>query len=259
MIDNQSPERFYDSLADEYDEMTSMDERFLKEKPIFQSLIKKYSLATALDAGSGTGFHSILLTQIGLQVTATDISEHMLHATQENAKRKGVQVETIHTSFMDVEKNVKKTYDAVFCLGNSLSHILEEKELLASLKGFSRILNFGGHLFLQILNYDRILKNRERIQNIKEIRGKIFIRFYDYLEKSILFSILTIPKMEDAMENSLRSVQMFPWRSIDLIRILKYAGYSTIQLFGSMALDTYDEISSKDLVVLAWRESDTRV
>jgi glycine/sarcosine N-methyltransferase len=251
MKNNQSPKQFYDLLADEYDEMTCLEDRFSKEKPIFQSLVKKYSMSTALDTGSGTGFHSVILAQLGLQVAATDISEHMLHATRENAKRKGVQVETIHTSFMDIEKNVKKTYDAVFCLGNSLSHIMEEKELLASLKGFHKVLNSGGQLFLQILNYDRIMKNRERIQNVKEVNGKIFIRFYDYSEKILLFNILTIQKQESAMKHSLHSVEIFPWRSAYLRRTLKDAGYSNVQLFGSMKLDAYDEISSKDLVVLA--------
>lgn len=251
MKNNQSPEKFYDSLSDEYDEMTNLEGRFSKEIPVFQSLVKKYNLTTALDAGCGTGFHSILLAQLGLHVTATDISEQMLRQAKRNAEHMSVQVDTIHTSFMDVEKNVKKTYDAVFCLGNSLSHILEEKELLDSLKGFYKVLNSEGQLFLQILNFDRIMKNRERIQNIKEVNGKIFIRFYDYSEKTLLFNILTIQKQEGAMKHSLRSVEIFPWRSSDIVRSLKDAGFHNAELFGTMALNTYDKYSSKDLVVIA--------
>jgi 2-polyprenyl-3-methyl-5-hydroxy-6-metoxy-1,4-benzoquinol methylase len=259
MKNNQSPEQFYDSIVDEYDEMTDMERRFSKEMPVFQSLAKKYNLATALDAGSGTGVHSILLAQLGLQVTATDISEHMLHAAQKNAKQKGVRLETIRTSFIDIQKNVKKIYDAVFCLGNSLSHILKENELLNSLKGFYKVLNPGGQLFVQMLNYDRIMKNRERIQSIKEVNGKIFIRFYDYLDKTLLFNILTMHKQEGTMKHSLHSVEIFPWQSEDLVRTLKDAGYSTIQLFGNMTLNAYDKLSSKDLVILAQREGDIRM
>jgi len=256
MKNNQSVEQFYDSLADEYDEMTSLEGRFAKERPVFQSLVKKYGVATALDAGSGTGFHSLLLAQLGLQITATDISEHMLRATQKNAKQKGVRVETIQTSFIDVQKNVKKKYDAVFCLGNSLPHILKEKDLLHSLKGFYKVLNSGGQLFIQMLNYDRIMNNRERIQSIKEVDEKIFVRFYDYEGKSIVFNILTIQKNGKPMQYSLNSIRLFPWRSSDIVRSLQDAGYGTIQLFGSMALDAYSELSSKDLVILAQRESE---
>jgi glycine/sarcosine N-methyltransferase len=255
MKNNQSLEQFYDSLADEYDEMTSMEARFSKEKPIFQSLVEKYNVAAALDAGCGTGFHSILLAQLGLQITATDISERMLHVTRENAKHKRVRIETIQTSFIDMQKNVKKIYDAVFCLGNSLPHILEEKELLSSLKEFNKALKSGGHLFIQMLNYDRIMKNRNRIQSIKEVDGKIFVRFYDYLNKTLLFNILTMQKQEGVMKHSLRSVEIFPWQSVDLVHTLKDTGYRNVRLFGSMSLDSYDKYLSKDLVVIAQRKS----
>jgi glycine/sarcosine N-methyltransferase len=253
MKHNQNPKQFYDSFADEYNEMTGLEIRFSKETPVFQSLLKKYHIELALDAGCGTGFHSILLAQLGLQVTATDISEQMLNVTQKNAKQKNVQVETIQSSFNDLNKKTNKTYDAVFCLGNSLAHILEEKELLDSLKIFHEILKFGGLLFVQMLNYNRIMRNRERIQSIKEINGNIFVRFYDFIDKILLFNVLTIKKQGSEIKHSLRSIEIFPWQSADLVRIFYDAGYSQTQLFGNMSLNAYDELSSKDLVIIARR------
>jgi glycine/sarcosine N-methyltransferase len=253
MKNNQNSEQFYDSLADEYDEMTDLESRFSRETPIFQSLVKKYHIEKALDAGCGTGFHSVLLAQLGLQITATDISENMLHLTQKNAKRKKVQIEIIQASFDDLNKNVNKIYDAVFCLGNSLVHILKEKELLNSMENIYGILKSSGQLFIQMLNYNRILKNRERIQSVKNVNGKIFVRFYDFIDKKLLFNVLTIQKQESEMKHSLRSVEIFPWQSADIVRILLNAGYSKTQLFGSMSLNTYDELSSKDLVIVAQR------
>jgi glycine/sarcosine N-methyltransferase len=253
MKSDQNLEQFYDSLAGEYDEMTGFEDRLSKEKPLFQSLVQKYHITAALDAGCGTGFQSILLAQLGVQVTATDISEHMLQRTKENAERKGVLIETVHSSFRDIKKNVKKTYDAIFCLGNSLPHILEEKELFYSLKGFYEMMDSDGRLFIHVLNYHRILKNQVRIQNIKERDGKIFIRFYDYTGETLLFNVLTIQRQEGTMKHSLRSIRLYPWCSADLIRIVKDAGYGKVQTFGSMSLDAYDELISKDVVMIAGR------
>jgi len=253
MKKNQNPEQFYDSLADEYDEMTGMESRFSKETPIFQSLIKKYHITKALDAGCGTGFHSILLAQLGLQITATDISENMLRLAQKNAKQRKVQIKIIKASFDDLNKNVNNIYDAVFCLGNSLVHIQKEKELLNSLENIYGILKSGGQLFVQMLNYNRIIKNRERIQSIKEINGKIFVRFYDFMEKTLLFNMLTIIKQESEIKHSLRSVEIYPWQSADLVRIFRNAKYSKTQIFSDMSLNTYDELLSKDLVIVAKR------
>jgi glycine/sarcosine N-methyltransferase len=251
MKNNQSPEQFYDSLADEYDEMTGLEGRFAKEKPIFQSLAKKYNMATALDAGCGTGFHSILLAQLGLHVTATDISAQMLRQAKRNAEHMSVQVDTIQTSFQGINKSVHNKFDAVFCLGNTLPHVLTEEELFQSFKSFRKILNSDGRVFLQLLNYERILNFRERILNVKEVNDKIFVRFYDYEGESIVFNILTIQKSGGQMEHSLNSVRLFPWRSSDIVRSLKDAGFHNTELFGTMALNTYDEYSSKDLVVIA--------
>jgi glycine/sarcosine N-methyltransferase len=250
MIEN-NPAQFYDALANEYDEMTGMEERFKKERSYFQIIVEQYGVKTALDAGCGTGFHSILLAQLGVQVTATDISEQMLLQTKINAEKKGVQVDTIQTSFHNMQESVYETFDAVFCLGNSLPHLLTERELFDALRGFKNVLNPEGRLFVQTLNYDRILKHRERIQNIKEINGKIFIRFYDYMDKTLLFNILTMQKSDDVFKHSLQSVRLYPWRSLAIVRSLKDAGFNSTQLFGGMTMDAFDENISKDFFVLA--------
>jgi len=251
MKNNQSPEQFYNSLADEYDEMTDLEGKFAKEKPTFQSLVKKYNLMTVLDAGCGTGFHSILLAQLGLHVTAVDISAQMLQQAKRNAEHMNIQIDTIRMSFQGINESVHNKFDAVFCLGNTLTHILIEEELLQSFKSFHRILNSDGRVVLQLLNYDRILNSQERILNVKEVKDKIFVRFYDFEEENIIFNILTLQKGSGQMEYSLNSVRLFPWRSADLIHTLKNAGFRDVQLFGNMALNAYDECSSKDLIVIA--------
>jgi len=61
--------KFYDLLAPDYDGMTGFADRFARETPAFQTLVRRYGIRQALDAGCGTGFHSILLSQLGVTVT----------------------------------------------------------------------------------------------------------------------------------------------------------------------------------------------
>jgi len=93
------PEKFYDELAVDYDGMTGFEQRFPHERPFFRMLIDRYKLENALDAGCGTGFHSILLAQLGLQVTATDISEELLMQTRKHAKEYGVHIKNNQLNF----------------------------------------------------------------------------------------------------------------------------------------------------------------
>jgi glycine/sarcosine N-methyltransferase len=245
-----SPVQFYDSLSNEYDELTGFAERFDKERSVFQMLVQKYNMEIVLDAGCGTGFHSILFSQLGLHVTATDISKQMIGQAKRNAEDMRVQFDTIQTSFQGMNDSVHSKFDTIFCLGNTLPHILTEEELFQSFKNFQGLLNSGGRMFLQLLNYDRILSSRERILNVKEVNDKIFVRFYDYEGESILFNILTIEKSGGQMEYSMNSVRLFPWRSSEIVRILKNTGFRNFQLFGSLSLDDFDELVSKDLVII---------
>ena len=99
MTDTQPPSEtvagFYDVTASFYDTMTDMEERIVHERPFFRVLVERYGIRRALDAGSGTGMHSLLLAHLGVEVVGVDISREMLTRLQEHAHNHGVSVHTI--------------------------------------------------------------------------------------------------------------------------------------------------------------------
>lgn len=242
---------FYDRLSADYDIMTHFAKRFVHEKPFFNMLVQKYGIETALDAGCGTGFHSLLLGELGVKVTAVDVSKQMLEHLKIHAREAHAKIELLESSFQELPDRLHRTFDAVFCLGNSLPHLLTQHELIQSLKNFSSALNPGGLLLLQQLNYDRILAKKERIQSVKEADGVTFIRFYEFHKASVVFNILTLKKENGQTRHELESTSLRPILKGDLLNALKAAGFSDIRLHGSIALDDYRELESKDLVVLA--------
>ena len=247
------PKEFFDELAEDYDGMTGFEHRFPYERPFFRMLVERYHLKSALDAGCGTGFHSVLLAQLGLQVTAVDISENMLVQVRNHATEYDVPIHTINSTFPRLAHVVNKKFDSIFCLGNTFAHVLSEKEFFASLKSFNKIMSPEGLIILQILNYNRILKQNVRIQNIRETQGKIFVRMYDYERKYIRFNILTIEKRKEGIVHSFKSVKHRPWKAPVVIRLVQQAGFDNIKIFGSIAMESYDARLSKDVVVLAQR------
>jgi len=239
---------FYDALAPHYDEMTGFQRRFVHEKPFFRLLVEKYNMTTALDAGCGTGFHALLLTQLGVQVTGIDISREMLQRAEQHARELGLTVEFLQANF---EQPLKRTFDAIMCLGNSLAHVRTREHLHATLNNFARMLPPGKILFLQNLNYDRILAQKERIQSVKVSQGTTFVRFYDYEQDTIVFNLLTIVAANGSVEQKLQSVPLRPWRKAELVELLQQTGYEEIQCYGGISLEEYHPHSSKDLVILA--------
>ncbi|MBI3788902.1 MAG: class I SAM-dependent methyltransferase [Ignavibacteriales bacterium] len=245
---------FYDALAPDYDTMTGFHKRFIQEKPFFHLLVDRYKIKTALDAGCGTGFHALLLSQLGVKVTAVDISREMLKRLARHAKELDLNIELVESSFQDLRKKLNRPFDAVMSLGNSIAHLLSDKDLHAALANFASSLNPNGILLLQNLNYDRILNTHERVQSVKEADGKTFVRFYDYDEKSVAFNILTTETINGSSTQHLKTVRLRPLREDELVSALREAGFTDIRLFGSISLDEFRKEKSKDLVVLAKRD-----
>lgn len=243
--------RFYDALAPDYDLMTSFEKRFIQERPFFHMLVEKYRIQSALDAGCGTGFHSLLLAELGVNVTAVDLSPRMIASVREHAGLLGLSVRTFASSFENLPNSFCGAFDAVFSLGNSLAHSSSNEKLLKSLKSFARVLRPGGMVFLQNLNYDRILAHREKVQSVKEAGTKTFVRYYDYDDEGVVFNILTIEKTRDGIIQNHRTIRILPLLRHDLVTALGSAGFVNIQEFGGISMNKYAEGSSKDLVLLA--------
>ncbi|HMK38806.1 MAG TPA: class I SAM-dependent methyltransferase [Bacteroidota bacterium] len=244
---------FYDALAPEYDEMTGFGKRFVHEKPFFRLLVENHGIATALDAGCGTGFHALLLAQLGVRVTAVDVSNEMLGRLERHGKEMDLSVRGVRSDFLSLRDAVAGPFDAVFCMGNTLPHLLHEADVRTALGNFLSLTAPGGLLFLQILNYDRILATRERILGAREINGVTYVRFYDFDDSGgpVLFNVLRLEKKEQELRTGLITVPLLPLTSGCIIGILEQCGYRRITTFGSIAMDPFHPAQSKDLVILA--------
>jgi 2-polyprenyl-3-methyl-5-hydroxy-6-metoxy-1,4-benzoquinol methylase len=242
---------FYDAIAPWYDSMTSFRGRFALERPFFHLLVERFRIRSAIDAGCGTGFHTLLLAQLGVDVTAVDISEQMLGALCQHARELKVSVKSVRSSFVELRSVVKGDYDAVFSMGNSLAHLLTEEELKRSLEQFCLVLKPSGVLFLQNLNYDRIVAGHERIQSIKEVENTLYVRFYDYDNDTVRFNILKICRNASGIGHNLHSIMLRPILHDRLVDLLREAGFGSITIHGGISLEEFRPNQSKDLVVVA--------
>ncbi len=244
---------FYDRLAPDYDVMTGFEKRFVVERPFFRVLVERYGISTALDAGCGTGFHSLLLAQLGVQVTAVDLSQEMLKRAQLHAAAARTELQTVHSDFIHLREKLKTTFDGVFSMGNTLAHILSGSDLRLSLQTFTELLRNDGLLFIQNLNYDRILRTQEPIQSVKEQDGVTFVRYYEFGPATIRFNILKITRSAGGPHHSLNTVELRPVLKEEIMSMLAEAGFREIRAFGGISMEEFVPESSKDLVLLARR------
>ncbi|NLW52218.1 MAG: class I SAM-dependent methyltransferase [Tissierellia bacterium] len=101
-----------------------------------------------LDIACGSGEIAKKMQDNGKNVYAIDIEDDMV----ELAREKGIDA---HVMDM-LELQIKKKFDMVYCIGNSVSHLETKFDLDDFLFQMPMLLKKGGHLVIHIINFLRI-------------------------------------------------------------------------------------------------------
>jgi 2-polyprenyl-3-methyl-5-hydroxy-6-metoxy-1,4-benzoquinol methylase len=250
----RSVAEFYDMLAPDYDAMTSFEKRFEVERPFFQDVVNRYHIHTALDAGCGSGFHSILLAQLGVDVTGVDVSSRMLQLAQQHARTYAVDVRTHQGSFGDLDTLFPLSFDAVLVMGNSLAHLLRAAEMERAIRNFASLLRPNGVLVLQVLNYDRILAVREKRLSEKRSGSTMYVRSYEYYDDLIKFTILAREQKAEGIEEKTQTITLRPVLQNEITALLRREGFDALTTYGGINQSVYDPAQSRDLVIVANRQ-----
>ncbi|MFA5560816.1 MAG: class I SAM-dependent methyltransferase [Acholeplasmataceae bacterium] len=172
----------YRQLANYYDIFFPLKKA---EADFLANFIKKSK--KALDLGTGTGNTAFHLESLGLKVTAVDLSEEMV----QHARSKYPAVNFLVNDLIYYLKNTEEMYDVVTCFGNTLAH-LTTNQLDTFFKLTSAHLKKKGILFIQLLNYDFILKNKPNELPKIKMKNLLLERLYHYIDNKILFETKVI-------------------------------------------------------------------
>ncbi len=247
-------EKFYDLLSPDFDLMVSWEKRLKNEAPFFHKLFEENKVKKILDLACGTGHHSTFFAKSGYEVTGVDLSEKMLQIARKNAK--GVSgVRFVKAGFLDVHPKLKDRFDAVICLGNSLPHLLSQKDLKKTLQNIYNLLNPGGIFILQNRNYDKILKKKIRFiaPNItdKESERIVFIRLLDFLKDKVLFNLVTFRQKEGKWSFQTKSTFLRPILRKEIENLLIGQGFKKQKIYGDYNFSLFRRYLSEDLIIFA--------
>ena len=139
--------RYHDAAADEYDAKWGIDFGATGQEQVRQKLVKALggrdgaSFGRGLEIGSGTGYFSLNLLQLGAieSLTATDISPGMLKRLSDTAAGLELEVETVRTE-AEVLPFADESFDLVF--GHAVLHHIPDLD--KAFAEFRRVLRPGG-------------------------------------------------------------------------------------------------------------------
>lgn len=241
---------FYEALSRYYDDLfpaSAAQVRFVADRTPEGGKI--------LDVAAGTGNLAIELAKLGYQVTAIDVDPAM--AERMEAKRELAGKEGFLPLLMDMRglnTLPAQAYDAVLCVGNSLVHLDNLIEIADAVIRMYDRLKPGGTLVLQIVNYDRILRDHvKELPLIERQAGEdkvVFRRIYEMGEDGILFLGHLTVERGDSKESYTSEVKLLPLQSEELLQIMDQFGLPVPELYGSFQGEPYTESSPATVAVL---------
>lgn len=239
-------EDYNDWLSKTYYAAVDVEDRLSHEIPDLLKVFSKHKVKTILDVGCGTGDHAIDLAKRGFNVVGIDRSQGMI---REANKRKQIlskealgRLKFYRGSFDDLESKFAQPFSAILILGNTLSH--NPHNFQDVIKQTARNLSKGGILMLQITNFDKVIKVKNRLLsfNFAKLSGEPnreygFLEFYDMpieRHRTILktFAILVSDGGKRWKSSGVRNSLMAYNNKESIGQVLKKSGFAKVSFYG---------------------------
>jgi SAM-dependent methyltransferase len=121
----------------------------------FQTVVEDIPVGgRVLDCAAGTGQLAVGLALQGYEVVASDISPAMVARTRDLAREHDVDLQVRLSSWDDLVDEQLPTFDAVFCVGNSLTHARGPRGRRSALAAMRSLLRPHGVLALTSRNWE---------------------------------------------------------------------------------------------------------
>jgi len=241
----------YEHIADDYDAVTGAAGRRQAAREKLAELRRRHPFDRVLDVACGNGMHAMMLARMGASVTGADISEAMLGQARRRARDAGLDVRWIHSPMQEIYDRDQGPFDAILCLGNSLPHLLDPRQLLQTMAVFSLLVAPQGIVVLQLLNYARVLARQERIVGVTRQGDTEYVRFYDFLEDLVRFNVLKLTWSADGCAHDLADTLLRPYTREQIAAVCRKVNLEQIEYYTGANFADFDEQNSDTLLLVA--------
>jgi len=250
--------RYHDAAADEYDAKWGIDFGDIGREQVRMKLVKALggldgtSFGDALEIGSGTGYFSLNLLQLGVieRLTATDISPGMLRRLSTTAGELGLEAKTVTTEAEKLPFE-DESFDIVF--GHAVLHHIPDLE--QALVEFRRVLRPGG----AIAFCGEPSRYGDRLAALPKRTGMVVAPLWRRLLGA---RRRAVAESEQSHSHALESeVDVHAFAPADLRRLLRDAGFEDRRIGGEellanawgWGLRTVESTAEPESVPFGWR------
>ncbi len=250
--------RYHDAAADEYDAKWGIDFGETGQEQVRLKLAKALGgkggqrFGDGLEIGSGTGYFSLNLLQLGAieRLTATDISPGMLARLSATAEGLGLEVDTVRTEAEELPFGDER-FDIVF--GHAVLHHIPD--LAKAFAEFRRVLRPGG----AIVFCGEPSRYGDRLAAVPKRAGMLVAPAWRRLVRA---HERAVPEAEQSEGHSFEGeVDVHAFAPADLRRLLADAGFEQRRVGGEellanawgWGLRTVESTAEPESIPWGWR------
>ena len=221
-------------LVEMWGDFIDWDKRRAGENGFLLGQLKHFNCKKVFDSCLGDGADSIYLLKEGFDVVSNDLDKLFIEKAQKHAKQARIELDITEIDWLDIKKNFKpESFDAVTCLGNSLTYLFKREDQAKALKNFWFLLKKGGILIVDERNYQYLLDKKDEILNGEFCYSKKYVYCGDKVHGEPIEISEDKVRMEYTDERTGKKgyLMLYPFKRDELLNLLKETGFSKIEQY----------------------------
>ena len=244
----------YSDFAERFDLLIDWDRRRKREERFFRRVLPE-SVKSVLDCHCGTGFHSVMLAEMGYSVEGVDCSKAMLKIAGQNLEARGLKVGLHCCDVKEMLPALGRKFDCVISMGNSITHEQSDESLLKVLCTMREAMAKSGICIIHTEDFDELYKDKDRFIpsrfNHYVDGGETFIFAIDYFRDRVVFNILSIIERNGKSVFHVDVVDYNPVGVKKMERLLVKAGFQDIIKYSDFMMTPYGMRETNDVIFVA--------
>jgi SAM-dependent methyltransferase len=233
----------YDDIVEIYLEIFSLNNAFLN----FIQTDLTAPGSWVLDLGCGPGDYINALTMAGYHGVGIDSSRGMIDHAQKT--QLGTFYNLSFTEISQLESDQFNRFDCIYCIGNSLSYLPNDRTL-DFLGDLTNLMAPSGIFVLQVVNWDKLQHLGMTEFPVKAIsKGRSFHRRYEWVKPSVVTFHTEIQSDGKKLNNW--SDPLYPKYLESVVDACQFAGLKVIRILGDYDESDFDPICSPALILVA--------
>jgi glycine/sarcosine N-methyltransferase len=220
------------------------------QKPFYQMLLRKYGIQSACDLSCRTGQTLKLLSRLGIKKLAgVDVSPAMIA----RCKKKLPKSVALFTEELYLAPNVvpEGQFDLVLCTKDSLPSVLDDEALLNFFTQARKLLTDKGVFIVELWNYERIWRNKERFMPVMDRVRTLFFFENDFHEELLVRNMVRLEKSRSEWFLRSLSIPVRPITRNEIDFFVKEAQFSQYGYLGSYAGAPYHPSETMYTILIA--------